>query len=1067
MNDRFDDRFSTVQTITVEFVLPFKVSGQQSITRDVQGTLSVDQVWNSFWSDVMTCTMDSECYVIITAPPDSYALYYEAEGRTYEIYDRQQIFQTLDCVRRWGTRGFSPGRILVRERPKPTPRGQRFQEELDYLIGAKVEALCLAGDDELEFTRRRLAAVRAAELERRDPFAYALEPWVASQPPAAYLEERIAKNGGLLDITLHLASRQQSIQVSPKDSPREIALGFFSGVYGHNELLRHSEPEHAECFVFKVCGRDEYIQGPYPIVDFVWVRRCVKKNEKIHLAVAQLQDVAAEETEDDWPLLDNCDGATGTAEELSLWRSDAGQLCTLSLWDCNRFLRVNVRGIEFPPGVALCPQGGGGGGGGGDAEVYVQAGVYHGKVRLASVMTSKRPLQEEIVWGDWLEFGIRMKDLPLGACLNLSLYSVRRSGLLPSGSRSLEARLLHYVNMTLIDHRSLLRQGEFVLYMWPLQQGQRAPDPSALPSGANPEQERAAVVSVLLDTYDCPVALPRSQAGVFHMPERAKRFFAEGSVQDEFLKHLVNVDPLSPVEAPELALLWQMRDSLSRTAQSLPRLLRAVDWGSLECVRETHGFLQHWSMTDFDLSIAMELLDGNFVDGFVRRMAVERLAASGNDEILLFLLQLVQALKFEPYHDSPLARFLIQRALRSKRLGHFFFWFLRSEIAVCAQSRARFAVLLEAYLRGCGRATLHNFVQQVKLIDSLRIVGDKMQLQLGNLYNVPPNAASELQDNLERVVIPGVFQLPYDPCVRAGTIVIEKCKVLASKKKPLWLEFHRADSTSLDDSNVKLIFKNGDDLRQDMLILQTLNIMDSIWDSEGLDLCLLPYGCIATGYNTGVIEVVPNAHTVASIQVEKGGIPRNEGYLKTWLDEQMPLAGQNLQAVEKFMHSCAGYCMATYVLGIGDRHNENIMITKNGNLFHIDFGHILGNIKKFWGVSRERVPFVLTPDFLCILGAHKNKNLYFQRFVDTCCRAYLALRRHKNLLITLFNMMATTGMPEVTPRDIEHMREALVVRATEADAEAHIRSEIEHCIDKGWTVQVNWWMHLLASRKTT
>jgi len=91
--------------------------------------------------------------------------------------------------------------------------------------------------------------------------------------------------------------------------------------------------------------------------------------------------------------------------------------------------------------------------------------------------------------------------------------------------------------------------------------------------------------------------------------------------------------------------------------------------------------------------------------------------------------------------------------------------------------------------------------------------------------------------------LPQEFELPLDPKLKLGRIRVEKCKYMDSKKLPLWLVFENADPNG-DDYYV--IFKSGDDLRQDVLTLQMIRIMDRLWQSEGIDLKLSPYGCIAT-----------------------------------------------------------------------------------------------------------------------------------------------------------------------------------------------------------------------------
>jgi len=221
------------------------------------------------------------------------------------------------------------------------------------------------------------------------------------------------------------------------------------------------------------------------------------------------------------------------------------------------------------------------------------------------------------------------------------------------------------------------------------------------------------------------------------------------------------------------------------------------------------------------------------------------------------------------------------------------------------------------------------------------------------------------------------------------------------------------------------------------------------------------YNVVATSHTSGMVEVVKNATTAAKIEKESGGAVRafSRYPLKQWIEKNN---SERLcrQAVDNFTRSCAGYCVATYVIGIGDRHNDNIMVTKAGHMFHIDFGHFLGNIMKFGIYNRESAPFVLTPSFVHVMGDEEGKD--FAQFTELSTRAYMIVRQHSYLFINLFSMMISTGIPQLrSVADIFYLRTAFSLQGTNLEAENKWRALLTESL-RTKTTQINFFLHNLA-----
>jgi phosphatidylinositol 3-kinase len=123
------------------------------------------------------------------------------------------------------------------------------------------------------------------------------------------------------------------------------------------------------------------------------------------------------------------------------------------------------------------------------------------------------------------------------------------------------------------------------------------------------------------------------------------------------LQQVINYPPLHPLSNKEKHLVWTYRYHLSQDGRALPKFLKSVRWGTRQEnkdeVEEALELLQQWH--PMDAGEALELLNAEFsgdkTHPAIRQYAVSQLQKVDNEELQFYLLQLVQAIRY----DSPAA----------------------------------------------------------------------------------------------------------------------------------------------------------------------------------------------------------------------------------------------------------------------------------------------------------------------------------------------------------------------------------------------------------------------------
>lgn len=232
-----------------------------------------------------------------------------------------------------------------------------------------------------------------------------------------------------------------------------------------------------------------------------------------------------------------------------------------------------------------------------------------------------------------------------------------------------------------------------------------------------------------------------------------------------------------------------------------------------------------------------------------------------------------------------------------------------------------------------------------------------------------------------------------------------------------------------------VIYKYGDDLRHDQLMMLLIRMIDKELQSRKIDLKLVTYDVLPFSFSEGMMQCVSQTQAIEDIL--RSGLK-----LSGYLHQHNPTPEAYERALDNYVRSCAGNCVLNIVMGWGDRHLANLLLTQDGHLVHIDFGYIFGE-EPNW--SLFRILLRLSNEMLePLMGDEK----WMTKFYGYAQDAYQIIRKIGHRIMSVLYVMRSSFINQESSDGaslsiIKFVRERLYLGLSEDEARERLNKAFE------------------------